>query len=225
MRPFAIQLVQAFELLNAKSRLNVCQVVFEAGFKNFGLRVGGVSADANPAKVRQLIVTEPALHQAIEPLHAGLAELRTQFKGLDQQVRHLAKKDEICRLFMTVQGVGELTALSFKAGVDQPQRFAKSKSVGAHFGLTPSRYESGEVAYDGRISKSGDGSVREHLYEAANATLNNTKKWSWLKAWAMQIANRRGREKAKVALARRLAEVLHRMWCDGTAFQWQRAAA
>jgi len=193
--------------------------------KNFGLKVGSVSGDAFAAKVRQLIVTEPALQQAIEPLLEALAELRKQFKEQDRQVRRLAKKDEICRLFMTVQGVGELTALSFKAGVDQPQRFAKSKSVGAHFGLTPSRYESGEIAYDGRISKSGDGSVREHLYEAANAMLNNTKKWSWLKSWAMEIAKRRGMEKAKVALARRLAEVLHRMWCDGTTFQWQRAAA
>jgi transposase len=126
---------------------------------------------------------------------------------------------------MTVQGVGELTALSFKAGVDQPQRFAKSKSVGAHFGLTPSRYESGEIAYDGRISKCGDSSVRGALYEAANATMHNTKKWSWLKSWAVEIAKRRGMEKAKVALARRLAEVLHRMWCDGTTFQWQRVAA
>jgi transposase len=120
--------------------------------------------------------------------------------------------------------VGELTALSFKAGVDQPQRFAKSKSVGAHFGLTPSRYESGEIAYDGRISKCGDGAVRTHLYEAANVILNISTKWSWLKAWAMAVAKRRSMEKAKVALARRLAEVLHRMWCDGTPFQWQRAA-
>jgi transposase len=193
--------------------------------KNYGLKVGKVSEDGFTARVRELIGGEPALQEAIEPLLEARKTLRDQFKEVDRKLHRMAYQDEICRLFMTAQSIGALTALTFKAGVDQPQRFAKSKSVGAHFGLTPERHQSGEIDIVGNIDKRGDRSVRTGLYEAANVILNNTKKWSWLKSWAMQIAKRRGMERAKVALARRLAEVLHRMWCDGTTFQWQRAAA
>lgn len=193
--------------------------------KNYGLKVGQVSEAGFAARVRKLIADEPALQEAIEPLLEMCETLRAKFKDADRKLHRMASNDEICRLFMTAQGVGALTALTFKAGVDQPQRFAKSKSVGAYFGLTPDRYQSGEIDVVGNIDKRGDRSVRTGLYEAANVILHNTQKWSWLKAWAIQIARRRGLERAKVALARRLAEVLHRMWCDGTTFQWQRAAA
>jgi transposase len=193
--------------------------------KTFGLKVGKVSDGAFAARVRALIADEPGLQAAIEPVLEARERLRAEFKELDRRLRRMAERDDTCRLLMTAQGVGALTALTFKAGVDQPQRFAKSKSVGAHFGLTPEHHQSGEVEIVGHIDKRGDCAVRTQLYEAANAILNNTTKWSWLKAWAMGIAKRRGRERAKVALARRLAEVLHRMWCDGTPFQWQRGAA
>jgi transposase len=113
-------------------------------------------------------------------------------------------------------------ALTFRATVDQAQRFARSKTVGAHFGLVPRRFQSGEVDYDGRISKCGDAMMRTALYEAAQVLLTRTQKWSWLKAWAMQVARRRGVKKAIVALARRLAVVLHRMWIDGTEFRWRK---
>jgi transposase len=119
-------------------------------------------------------------------------------------------------------GPGPVVALTFRATVDQPQRFARSKAVGAHFGLTPRRFQSGETDYDGKISKCGDAMMRTALYEAAQVLLTRTQKWSWLKAWGMQVARRRGGKKAIIALARRLAVILHRMWIDGTEFRWRK---
>ncbi len=125
---------------------------------------------------------------------------------------------------MTTPGVGPVVALTYRATVDVPARFRKSKSVGAVFGLTCAKYQSGEVDWSGRISRCGDEMMRVMLYEAAQATMRS-KKWSWLKAWAMQIARRRGMKKAIVALARRLAVVMHRIWVDGTEFRWTREQA
>ena len=120
---------------------------------------------------------------------------------------------------MTTPGVGPVVALTYRATVDVPARFRKSKSVGAVFGC--SRYQSGEIDRNGRISRCGDEMMRVMLYEAAQSMLHS-KKWSWLKAWALQIARRRGMKKAIVALARRLAVIMHRIWVDGTEFRWTR---
>ena len=128
------------------------------------------------------------------------------------------------RTLRTVPGVGPIVALTFRATVDQPQRFTRSKAVGAHFGLAPRRFQSGETDYDGRISKCGDAMMRTALYEAAQVLLTRTQKWSWLKAWGVQVARRRGGKKAIVALARRLAVILHRMWIDGSQFRWPKEA-
>jgi transposase len=126
---------------------------------------------------------------------------------------------------MTTPGVGPVVALTYRATVDVPARFRKSKSVGAVFGLTCSKYQSGEIDWSGRISRCGDEMMRTMLYEAAQVMLTRTNKWSWLKAWAMQIARRRGMKKAIVALARRLAVILHRIWVDGAEFRWTREQA
>jgi hypothetical protein len=125
---------------------------------------------------------------------------------------------------LTVPGVGPVVALTYRATVDVPARFRKSKAVGAVFGLTCSKYQSGEIDRSGRISRCGDEMMRVMLYEAAQSMLHS-KKWSWLKAWAMQIARRRGMKKAIVALARRLAVIMHRIWVDGTEFRWTREQA
>ena len=126
---------------------------------------------------------------------------------------------------MSIPGVGPVVALTFRASVDVPARFKNSKAVGAAFGLTPSKYQSGEINRSGVISKCGDEMVRAMLYEAAHIMLVRSTRWSWLKAWAMKIAKKRGRKKAIVALARRLAVVMHRMWMDGTEFQCTREGA
>ncbi len=126
---------------------------------------------------------------------------------------------------MTVPGVGAVVAITFTSAVDDPARFRRSKDVGAHFGLTPRKYQSGETERTGRITKGGDAMVRSMLFEAANAMLTRVARFSSLKAWAVRIAGRHGMAKAKVALARKLAVVLHRLWVDGTEFRWSREAA
>ena len=120
----------------------------------------------------------------------------------------------MCRRVMTIPGVGPVVALTYRATVDVPARFRKSKSVGVVFGLRSAKYQSGEINRSGAISKCGDEMMLVMLYEAAQITLMRTTKWSWLKAWAMQIARRCGPKKAIVALARRLAVIMHRMWVD-----------
>jgi len=133
--------------------------------------------------------------------------------------RKLARNDPICRRLMTVPGVGVIVALTYRTGVDIPERFTRSRDVGAHFGLTPRRYSSGQVDYDGHISRCGDEMVRTALYQAAHVLMHHGR-WSGLRGWAMRIAKRSGAKLAKVALARKLAVILHRMWIDGTEFRW-----
>ena len=151
--------------------------------------------------------------------------LREQIEILHRRLLTIVRDDEVCRRLMTVPGVGPVVALTYRATVDVPARFRKSKLVGAVFGLTCSKYQSGEIDRSGRISRCGDEMMRVMLYEAAQVMLTRTNKWSWLKAWAMQIARRRGMKKAIVALARRLAVILHRIWVDGTEFRWAREQA
>ncbi len=127
---------------------------------------------------------------------------------------------------MSAPGVGAIVALTFRAAVDQPERFRSSKQVGACFGLTPRKYQSGETDRDGAISRAGDAAVRVALFEAAHVIMTRVATWSRLKAWAMNVAKRRGAKRAKVALARKLGAVLHRMWMDQTNFCFdQRARA
>jgi transposase len=147
------------------------------------------------------------------------------FLELDRRVRKAAHADEVCRRFMGVPGVGEITALSFKAAVDDPTRFKSSRTVGAHFGLTPRRFQSGERDNPGRISHAGDADVRATLYAAANAMLMRSITWTSLKAWGVRLMKTKGRRRAIVALARKIAVVLHRMWVDGSDFRHGSEAA
>jgi transposase len=126
---------------------------------------------------------------------------------------------------MTTPGVGPVVALTFRATVDVPSRFTNSKAVSAAFGLTPRRKQSGEIDRMGGISKCGDVMMREMLFEAALVLMTHSRKWSWLKAWGMKIARHRGMKRAIVAVARRLAVVMHRIWVDDTEFRWTREAA
>lgn len=150
--------------------------------------------------------------------------MRQQLATLHKMLLNVVRDDPVCRRFMTMPGVGPVVALTYRASVDQPHRFVHSRDVGAHAGLTPKRYQSGEIDYDGGISKCGDAMLRTMLYEAAQSTLTHSKKWSWLKAWAMRVALRRGLRRATVALARRIAVILHRMWIDGTDFRFSNGA-
>ncbi len=135
------------------------------------------------------------------------------------------REDEVCRRLMTVPGVGPVVALAFRATVDVPARFRTSKAVGAVFALTPRQHQSGAIDRMGGISKCGDVMMRTLLFEAAQVMLTRTTKWSWLKARGMKVARQRGQKRAIVALARRLAVIMHRLWMEGTAFHWAAVAA
>jgi transposase len=193
-----------------------------ATLRNFGLKVGMVGAAKFEARIRELVETIPDLATLVEPLLIVRRVLREQIAILHRRLLAIVRNDEVCRRLMTVPGVGPVVALTYRATVDVPARFRKSKSVGAVFGLTCSKYQSGEVDRSGRISRCGDEMMRAMLYEAAHIMLVRSTKWSWLKAWAMQVARHRGLKKAIVALARRLAVIMHRIWVDGTEFRWTR---
>jgi len=193
--------------------------------RNFGLKVGIVGAAKFEVRIRELVEGFPDLAVLIEPLLIVRRVLREQIGILHRRVLTVVRDDEVCRRLMTVPGVGPVVALTYRATVDVPARFRKSKSVGAVFGLTCSRDQSGERDRPGAISRCGDEMMRTMLYEAAQSMLLRSTRWSWLKAWAMQIAKRRGIKRAIVALARRLAVILHRIWVDGTNFRWTRDAA
>ena len=197
-----------------------------ATLRNFGLKVGMVGAVKFEARIKELVENIPDLAILVEPLLIVRRTLREQFGIVHRRLLAVVRQDEVCRRLMTVPGVGPVVALTYRSTVDVPARFRNSKAVGAVFGLTPSKYQSGEIDRTGAISRCGDEMMRVMLYEAAQSMLYS-RKWSWLKAWAMQIARRRGIKKAIVALARRLAVVMHRIWVDGTEFRWtkQEAAA
>ena len=192
--------------------------------RNFGLKVGMVGKVKFEARIKELVESLPDLAELVEPLLIVLRALRQQIVVLHRRLLAIVRDDEVCRRLMTTPGVGPVVALTYRATVDVPARFRKSKAVGAVFGLTCSKYQSGEIDRSGRISRCGDEMMRVMLYEAAQSMLRS-KKWSWLKAWAMQIARRRGMKKAIVALARRLAVTMHRIWVDGTEFRWTREQA
>jgi transposase len=189
--------------------------------RNFGLKVGMVGKVRFEARIEELVENFPDLAELVEPLLIVRRALREQTVILHRRLLAIVR---VCRRLMTTPGVGPVVALTYRATVDVPARFRKSKSVGAVFGLTCSKYQSGEIDWSGRISRCGDEMMRVMLYEAAQSMLRS-KKWSWLKAWAMQIARRRGMKKAIVALARRLAVIMHRIWVDGTEFRWTREQA
>jgi transposase len=191
--------------------------------RNFGLKVGMVGTARFEARIKELTDDVADLAPLVEPLLVVRRLIREQIGILHRRVLEIVRDDEVCRRLMTVPGVGPVVALTYRATVDVPARFRKSKSVGAVFGLTCAKYQSGEVDRSGKISRCGDEMMRVMLYEASQSMMRS-KKWSWLKAWAMQIAKRRGMKRAIVALARRLAVIMHRIWVDGTEFCWTRKA-
>ena len=193
--------------------------------RNFGLKVGMVGKLKFEARIKDLVENLPDLAVLVEPLLVVRRVLRQQIGILHRRLLAIVRDDEVCQRLMTVPGVGPVVALTYRATVDVPTRFHNSKAVGASFGLTPSTHQSGESERTGAISKCGDEMMRVMLYEAAQIMLVRSTKWSWLKAWAMKIARHRGMKKAIIALARRLAVIMHRIWVDGTEFRWTREIA
>jgi transposase len=194
--------------------------------RGFGLKVGKTTARSFAGRIQELVKGHPQLEAVSEALLSVRTVLLREFNAFEKRVRAMARSDERTKLLMSTPAVGPIVALTYAAAIDDPARFKSSKQTGAHFGLTPKKYQSGETDYSGRISKIGDAAVREALYQAAHVMLTKpVKGCSQLKSWAMRIAKRAGKSKAKVALARKLAVILHRMLASGKPFNSAASAA
>jgi transposase len=182
----------------------------------FGLVVRPNRGQSFEERVAELAAGDEILMVVTDTLVAAIADLEKRVDVLDKQVRQQGREMVEVRRFMTTPSIGPITALAYRAVIDDPTRFAHSRDVGAYLGLTPRRYPSGEVDRDGGISKCGDGLLRHRLYEAANVLLTTVSRWSTLKAWGMKLLKKVGPKRARAAVARKLAVILHRMWVDGT---------
>jgi transposase len=227
VRPVHCKSVAAQEmraLLTARklvqSKLNDIAMHLRGVLREFGLKVGRTTERRFAGRIRELVAGQPALELIAESLLSVHAVLLHEFNSFDKRVRTLARSNGVIRRLMSTPGVGPLVGLTYASAVDDPARFKSSKAVGAHFGITPRKYQSGETDYNGAISKIGDGAVRTALFEAAHVIMTRPIKGGWLKSWALKLAKRVGHKRAKVALARRLAVILHRMWVDGTTFRF-----
>ena len=198
--------------------------VVRALLRGFGVKVGRVAKGRFEARVRGLLEELPQLGDAVGALLTARRALLCQIAVLEKRIKAVARESAVCRRLMTVPGVGPMTALAFVAAIDDPKRFANSYDVGAYLGLTSRLFQSGEVAYNGRISKWGDALARHMLYEAANSLLVRVKAWSPPKVWAARLVRKVGPKRARVALARKLAVILHRIWLSGEDFRWTKEA-
>jgi transposase len=216
-------------ILNTRSLVSSKLKDFEASLRgmlrNFGLKVGRTTPTRFAGRIKELVAGHPSLEIIAESLLSVHAVLLREFKVLEKRVRIVARNDVRARLLMTTPGVGPIVSLTYVSAIDDPARFKNSKTVGSHFGMTPKKYQSGETDYTGRISKIGDKGVRLALCQAAHIILTKPVKSSALKSWALRLAKRVGMNKAKIALARKLAVIMHRMLVDGTLFNPAEGAA
>lgn len=224
-RPVHCKSVSAQEIravLGARKAIQQGMIALEMSLRgllrNFGLKVGAISRGRFEHRIRELAAGNSMLETATEPMLRARASLRQELGGLERRVRQLAQDDPACPRLMSMPGVGAVVALTFRSAVDDPARFTSSKRVGPWVGLTPSRHQSGERDVSGGITKAGDVNLRRALCQAATVMMHRGRS-TWLRTWASQVARRRGRKRAMVALARRIGVILHRMWVDGTAFR------
>jgi transposase len=188
--------------------------------KTFGLLPGAGRGLRFDRRVEALLESAPEIGLIVRPLLATWRQLREQIAIFDKAVQQRVRTDPICRLLMTVPGIGALSSLVYVSTVEDPGRFSRSRAVGAHLGLTPRRYQSGETDRSGHISRCGDGLARTLMYEAAVVILHRIKRSLPLKDWAAAIEQRSGPGKARVALARKLSVILHSVWRSGEPFRW-----
>jgi transposase len=212
--------------LAARMQLVASQLQIEGTIRGllkvYGLKIGAIHRNRFAARVLELLemAALPDLSTAIEPLLRLREGMRAERKVFDRRLAALSRRDDVSRRLMTIPGVGPATSLAFVATVDDPVRFGSSKALGAHLGLTPRVYQSGEIDRSGQISKCGDRMLRHLLYEAASALMTRTRKWSRLRAWGVAVAKRRGMKRATVAVARKLAVIMHRIWVTGDEFDF-----
>jgi transposase len=193
--------------------------------KTFGLLPGSGRGQRFDRHVEALIDGEPQVGLIVRPLLATWRQLGEQITTFDKAVQRQVRADPTCRLLMTVPGIGALSSLVYVSTIEDPERFRRSRAVGAHLGLTPRRYQSGEIDRSGHISRCGDSLARTLMYEAAIVILHRVKRASSLRDWALAIAQRAGPGKARVALARKLSVILHSVWRSGQPFRWSTSEA
>lgn len=208
-----------------QAKLRDIEMSLRGILRGFGLKVGETTSLRFAARINELVAGHPTLEAIAAALLAVHEVLLREFKGLEKRVRTMGRNDARARLLMSTPGVGVVISLTYMSAIDDPARFKSSKNVGAHYGMTPKKYQSGETDFTGRISKVGDKSVRTALYQAAHIILTKPVKGSTLKSWAMKLAKRVGMQKAKVALARKLAVTMHRMLVEGKPFNFAATAA
>ena len=208
-----------------QSKLHDIEMSLRGILRGFGLKVGKVARAHFAARIEELVCGHPTLEMVAKALLAGRTVLLREFKEIERRVRLIARNDARVRLLTTAPGVGAVVALTYVAAIDDPTRFKSSKQVGPYFGLIPKKYQSGQTDISGHITKAGDAAARALLYEAAHVILTKPIRGGALKSWAMRLAKRAGPAKAKVALARKLAVILHRMWVNATPFNFAAAAA
>ena len=187
--------------------------------RGFGLKVGPVTRKGFEARIQELVTGHATLERITDAMLSARAALKAEYEKLHKAVLAIVREDSIRRRLMTVPSVGPLVAITYKSAMDDPNRIAKSKAAGA-LRPAPKKYQSGEKDVTGGITRTGDEMVRTALYEAANVLLSRITRFSKLKRWGMDVAKRRGAKRAKVALARKIAVILHRMWVDGTVYRW-----
>ncbi|MEM6439282.1 MAG: IS110 family transposase [Pseudomonadota bacterium] len=190
----------------------------------FGLKVGRVATRKFEGRIRELTTDAPRLRLCMEALLAGRAEMIRQLAELHRELLRATANDELCRRFMTLPGVGPVTALAFESTLDDPARVRRSSDVGAHLGLTPRQSQSGETDVRGRISRSGDAFTRTALFTAAHVMPTRSRQWTAIRAWGLRLAKRSSLKTAKIAVARKLAVARRRMWRDDVPFSWGAAA-
>lgn len=224
-RPVAVKSLETCRvraLLSARSQLVAIRTSLynqiRGLMKTFGVILKPGKGGTFEGAVIAACPDDPMLRDAIDALLVAWRVAGDRKNALELQLVRLARGNSAARLMATVPGVGAITALTFITAIDDPTRFQRSTDVGAFLGLTPKRYQSGEVDLAGRISKAGDRSARCLLFEAANALMTRTRKVTALRNWGLQLSARIGARKAKVAVARKLAVILHRIWLDGTQF-------
>jgi transposase len=193
--------------------------------KTFGLLPGTMRGLPFDRRVEALLDDRADLAPIVRPMLAAWRQLREQIAVFDKAIREIVRQSATCRLLMSVPGIGALSVLAYVSTVEDPMRFARSRSVGAHLGLTPRQYQSGQIDRSGRISRCGDSLAHTLMYEAAVVILTRVKRASRLKEWALGIAKRSGMGKARVALARKLSVILHSVWRSGEPFRWSEPVA
>ncbi len=220
-------------LLGARERMIRIRQDIEAQargvLKTYGIRLGTVTQSRTRASFRDQLRAAASGDPILETVAASLIAVhdvaRAEAAAIEGELLAVARDNGLARRLMTVPGVGPIVALNFIAAIDDVGRFARATDVGAYLGLTPRRYQSGEIDYSGRISKRGDGAMRALLFEAANVLITRVRRFSPLKAWAVRPAARKGFKKAAVAAARKIAVVMLRLWRDGTTFAWTKEAS